>query len=84
MANGPFDRIGFVMEALFELGEAFGLLLLGVGLLSFLVLIWHSWRQKEQALGWALLSLPLFVMLLLMTMFATSEANIYPDESVTI
>jgi len=81
-ASGPFDRIGFVMEALFELGEAFGLLLLAVGLLSFLVLIWHSWREKEQALGWALLSLPLFVMLLLMTMFATSEANIYPDESV--
>ena len=83
-ADAPLDRVGFLLEALFELGEAFGWLLLLFGLVCFLGLIWYAWKQRERALGWALFSLPLLVALLIMTALATSEANIYPDESVVM
>lgn len=82
--NEPLDRVGFFLEGLFELGAEFGWPLLLLGLFCFLALIWYAWQQKESALGWALFSLPLFVAVLIMTVFASSEANIYPDESVVM
>jgi uncharacterized protein YfaS (alpha-2-macroglobulin family) len=79
--ESALDRLGYFLEQLLYRTEAIGMLVLLIGVVSFIALCIHAWRSRNRALGISLVltiaTLPLFAFLV----FVASRSNLDPDDS---
>jgi len=85
--NSPLDKLGYVVEWLMERAMAAGLalgMMVILGLIGFIALAIHAWREREAGLGVNLALLMLYVVGLPLLLLALMVSGREPDEKWVI
>lgn len=83
-SNTLLDRLGYFLETLAYRIEGIGLILILVGLVSFIALGVYAWRKRDWSLGWAQLLTVAFIPLLVLLVFIVARSNLSSQESTIL